>query len=476
MKKILITIIGIICLFSITDVNALSGTASLTCDKNLVNAGDVVNCTLSGSSGEDIVTAISARVVLGENLALQSITKGSKFEGSANDGIIELYQDKAISPSGTFDIATFSVKVNAAVTDSKIMVNAISFTDGNFKGNDVTAKSHSLRSPSTNNNLASLSLSGITIKFDKNTTSYDVKSDATSTTITATAEDNKAKVAGAGNKTINYGNNKFDVVVTSESGATKVYTINVYREDKRSKVNTLKTLKIGGKDYDVNVLNHTINVDNKTTKMVISSTLTDTKTSKYVGDFGNKTVNLGEGNNVHQIKVQAENGDIRTYTITIIRAYKDPTLTNASIKTLTITGHDEFKFTPGVFNYELAIGETENRLGLDIVLEMAGATYKVENNENLKIGDIVIIKVTSSDKSNTVTYQIKMVKKEDMQPEPTATPEPVEPEEPVTPEEPEEPVEEESSLLIPIIVFVVGLGAFLIAIVYKFNQGKKVVE
>lgn len=89
---------------------------------------------------------------------------------------------------------------------------------------------------SKDNTLKSLSVSEGTLspKFSKNTTSYkvDLPADATSITVKATANDSKASVSGTGEIKLSAGNNEVNVVVTSEYGTKKTYTINVYVDEK----------------------------------------------------------------------------------------------------------------------------------------------------------------------------------------------------------------------------------------------------
>jgi uncharacterized repeat protein (TIGR02543 family) len=88
-------------------------------------------------------------------------------------------------------------------------------------------------SPSSNNDLASLSVSSGTLSpvFNAATTDYTstVLNNVSSLTITAAAADAKATVAGIGVKTLNEGDNSFQIVVTAQSGSTKTYTLIVTR-------------------------------------------------------------------------------------------------------------------------------------------------------------------------------------------------------------------------------------------------------
>lgn len=84
---------------------------------------------------------------------------------------------------------------------------------------------------SKNNFLSSLGISEGTIDFkkDKYYYSIEVATEIEKATVSATAEDSKAKVKGTGVKTVAYGENKFNIIVTAENGDAKIYTIAVTR-------------------------------------------------------------------------------------------------------------------------------------------------------------------------------------------------------------------------------------------------------
>ncbi len=455
MKKVLLIILGIICFYGVEDVNALSANATLSCDKSVLKVGDVVTCTFKGSGSAGGVTSLSANVKLSDNLSLATISTSNIWQGNGEGGKIMLYTD--VAKDGSFDIATFKVNVNGNVDGSFIKVDDVIFYDENYQKVPLSAGIHNVRSGSSNNNLSSLSVSNATINFSKDTTTYNINSSDTSMTISATAEDSRAKVSGVGKVNINYGNNKYNIVVTSEVGTTKTYVINVYREDTRSKVNTLKYVKINGSVYDANVDTHTINVGNLIDKITISSGLTDEDKSSYISGYGNRTVDLKEGHNQILVKVKAENQSIKVYTFNVYRAEKNAASQNIDIKELTIRNHDDFTFVPGLYDYQVELRETERELLFTVVLDNANATYKIENNEDLKDGDMVVIKVTSEDKSVTQDYRIKVIKKSTTS----------------VPDDEDEDVavpEENNNVMMSIIIFFVGLGAFVIALIYKITK------
>ncbi len=96
---------------------------------------------------------------------------------------------------------------------------------------DVT----SLPASGTSNDrfLKSINVGGIELAdFDRYKYSYDyiVAKDVSSVYLAATASDSASTVTGDGDKTLQYGNNIFTITVTSTSGLTADYTVNIYRE------------------------------------------------------------------------------------------------------------------------------------------------------------------------------------------------------------------------------------------------------
>ena len=88
---------------------------------------------------------------------------------------------------------------------------------------------------SPNNKLSSLSVDGFSIGPEFNTDLYEysliVPAETSSVTIKATAYDGKAKIAGAGTVSLNYGANEINVAVTAENGAVRTYTVIISRQE-----------------------------------------------------------------------------------------------------------------------------------------------------------------------------------------------------------------------------------------------------
>lgn len=90
------------------------------------------------------------------------------------------------------------------------------------------------------NYLSNITLSVGNIEFDKNTLIYDivVDYDVENILISATLEDNKATLDGDGNHSIKVGENKIVLTVKAEDGTKREYTLNIYREEKQTDIET----------------------------------------------------------------------------------------------------------------------------------------------------------------------------------------------------------------------------------------------
>lgn len=103
---------------------------------------------------------------------------------------------------------------------------------------------------SKNNNLKSLSVEGTELSpaFNKDTLEYNVEleSETKSIVVNATKEDETASITGAGEIEVSEGNNKIDIVVTAQNGASKTYVINA-KVKELSPIN----IKINGSELTV---------------------------------------------------------------------------------------------------------------------------------------------------------------------------------------------------------------------------------
>ena len=230
MKRIKIGILLTIILLPITNVYA-AGTASISANSSVVN-------------GNNITATVTLRNMAAWNIQITG-------SGATNGCSVKQVGD---SGDGRDTTKSFSLTCKA----TKIGTITFSYS-GDITSADGTNKTVSgsktvnvvkPREKSTNNNLKNLSVDGYTLspEFNKDTLEYTVnlESNVEKITINATKEDGYASVSGDGEKEVQEGDNKFEITVTSETGVSKVYTINAIVKDS----NPIEK-QIDGKTYTV---------------------------------------------------------------------------------------------------------------------------------------------------------------------------------------------------------------------------------
>jgi len=141
--------------------------------------------------------------------------------------------------------ATANISGSRTVTVSNKPANSSSNNSSSSSKKNNTTTNNQSSSKSSDNTLKSLSVEGQTLDFNKDTTTYNlsVGNDVKNIKINAEATDSKATITGTGEKTVNEGDNKFDIVVTAENGDKKTYTINVNVDSEPI------TVTVNGKKY-----------------------------------------------------------------------------------------------------------------------------------------------------------------------------------------------------------------------------------
>lgn len=393
MKKILILIITIVGILLPLNAKALSGNVTVSCAPTKLNPGETANCSIKANVQGGEVSSLHAKINTGTNLTLGQVTVSSIWAGDGDAGIIDLYTDT--NKTSAFDIATFTVTAKTGVygATSTVSLSEVALYDKAFNENKFTANTVNITHPSNVNTLSALSISGATISFDPNTTTYSATIDSTSATITATATDAKATISGAGAKNLNYGANKLDIVVTAENGTQKTYTINVTRPDNRSKDNNLSSLKLnnGTINFVSSTTTYNVTVDDAST--TITATAKDSKST--VAGAGTKNLNYGA--NKFDIVVTAENGTQKTYTVNITR--KDNRDSNNYLSSLKTTV-GQVDFYKEKTNYSLSVSNDITEVTITATAASQKSTVTGAGTKNLVEGEnSFIIKVTAENQS-----------------------------------------------------------------------------
>lgn len=296
--------------YSITESNQRSqivGKIKIECDRTSILPNESLNCAIKGENFTTQLSSYSAKLILGNNLSLVAIEKDSSWEGSGDGGIIDLYTD--VNKTGNFNIATFTVKaddINAGI-DSNILLQNITISDENFDEYVLNNATLDLRIKSTINTLSSLTISGINFDFNKDITTYNLTTELGNITLNAIATNSSASISGdIGVKNLNYGENTFKIIVTSESGSEKVYTLIINRPEKLS---FTEDVKVDEEKLYLNFKTPGLNINNIRNKIDTTGNLiiTDKK-----GNPITETDNIGTG---YKINIELSN---KKYTYTAI--------------------------------------------------------------------------------------------------------------------------------------------------------------
>lgn len=251
------------------NVQALSGNVTLKCDKTKLKANEETICSIKANTDGE-VSGVGANLTVGNNLSINSINIDTIWQGSGEDGNIQLYTDN--NQKGNFNIATFKLKAGDISTglNTKVSLTDVKLVKGgDFEEVSFDASSIDIRILSEINSLKTLTVSGADFSFNKNTKTYELTIDSKNTTISATKEDSNSSISGdIGTKNLNYGLNTFIIKATSESGSVNTYTIKINRPDNRSKENYLLEFNFNNNiDFSKDKTNYNLVIENSVTKL-----------------------------------------------------------------------------------------------------------------------------------------------------------------------------------------------------------------
>ena len=150
-KKLCYLILLSLMLIIPINAKALTGSVSITCDKESYGMNDTATCSVKGTSNEEVYS-ISASIVDTSNATIEFITD-SAWQGNGDEGNIQLYTDTG--KNGTFNIGTLKVKLKDASTSDTSLgleIKDVKFGDTNGAEEDITASKATISfSQNTNN-------------------------------------------------------------------------------------------------------------------------------------------------------------------------------------------------------------------------------------------------------------------------------------------------------------------------------------
>lgn len=450
-KKIMIglisvgTILLILALFSVrglfmTFANKLMGNVSyptsngvqISCDSNNIAVGATTTCTLTGyyTGG---VRGATGKITNSNAVSISEFkpAQGMVFNGGDNNGFVASTASGETTSSNQFQIATFKVTgVSEAVatltaTGTKLDEYSQKFelTDPDFVPAYVNDSSFNITvsngsgggdtpvvPKSSDNTLKSLKVNGDDISLTELTKT--VVNATNQVSISAVANDSKATISGdVGTKSLSVGNNNFSIVVTAENGSTRSYNLTIIRqqEAQKSSINTLKTLTVTNATlnptFNSSITSYTSTVENNVTKVTVNATKSDDK-SQITEGLGEHNLNVGI--NTINIKVKAENNDVKTYVLKITRkdveVIDDDTTKSSDNKLKSLEVEDgtlipEFNSSKDQ-NYVAIVSDNTNKVVINAVTNNSKAN--ISYSEQLVDGGIAF-------ESNSSTKDINII-------------------------------------------------------------------
>jgi len=205
-----------------------------------------------------------------------------------------------------FNTNVFAASYSVSVTSSSVTVgNSVTLT---ISGNDLAGKFYL---KSSNTSVAKLSNDSVWI--DNNSQSITI---TTSTAGTATISIVPEDVTNYDGETVT-GNKSVTITVNKKQSNNSNSSTNSYVPPKKSTNNYLSSLTVDGysldKDFNKETLEYSTTVPASVEKVTINAQLDDS--SAKVSGTGEKEVKTGE--NVFELKVTAENGDVKTYKLIV---------------------------------------------------------------------------------------------------------------------------------------------------------------
>lgn len=173
----------------------------------------------------------------------------------------------------------------------------------------------------------------------------------------------------------------------------------------------LKSLSVGDSleltpAFSVDVTEYTLTVGEDVTSLDIEAVADDENAKVEI--TGNDNLLMGE--NTVEIKVTAEDGTVRTYTINVTKGDTAAIAENTiSLETLSIDGYTlSPAFSKNIYEYTLDIPDTSvTSLNVNAISDTDDASIEIIGNNNLQLGENVItILVKSADGSEVTTYQV----------------------------------------------------------------------
>ena len=166
--------------------------------------------------------------------------------------------------------------------------------------------------------------------------------------------------------------------------------------------------------FSAGTRNYSVTVDNSVTSITVTARKYD---SKATIDHETVTKNLEVGSNTVNITVTAEDGNPKTYTVTIyrkdtegqVKGETDQKDGDTSLKSLDVSGYTLTPtFNPNTKSYSMNVGNNITALKVNATANSAKSTVSVRGNSNFQVGMNTIYITVTAENGSTATYTVNV--------------------------------------------------------------------
>lgn len=389
-----------------------AGSVNVSGPSSLVIGENTFTITATSESGIDKVYTVVVRRNPSSNNYLSNLT----VDGTTVTGFVKTKTSYTVNVGSN----TSSVTIAAAVDEEHATLTGegtftINTGVNNFDivvtAEDTTPRTYTVvinRAQSNDSTLSNLSVLQTVLNetFSPSTLTYtaNVAYTVTAVDIVATVNDSKASVTGDGAKSLNTGDNNFDIVVTAEDNTTTTYKLNVIRA-KNTNANLNNISLSGGytlsPSFDQDTTNYSVTVPNTVAQIQVTGYKQDPNAVSVTGDG---TISLNTGNNDVVITVTAEDGKTKkVYTVKIYRELSD----DATLKSLVpSSGTLNPTFASGTDSYELIVQNEVTSVTFTAQPTSDAATYSVSGNTGLTVGNNAATITVTAENGDVKLYNV----------------------------------------------------------------------
>ncbi len=304
-----------------------------------------------------------------------------------------------VDPKATVDrLSGFTIELLSQVTVVKITV---SNTVNDQKIENVYNISITKHEKSNDFSLKSLKINGSDIKLVEEVIVYSYECDynVEKLTIDAVPNDPKARVIKEDSYVFDKENSSIavDFAIEAENKERKNYRIVVTRGVKPD--TTLKSLIIehGNINFDKDTLQYEFNVEYSINKLKIDA-IPNVKTAKV--EIVNNDLVVGE----NEVKIIVTNGKSKSEYILLVTREENLDKSVANLKELKVDEYPKLDFEENVLDYNLKFSTVPAKLTIHAKAKAEDSKITILNNENLKVGSKVIVRVSLNNSSITREY------------------------------------------------------------------------